>query len=189
MGFISTYLYRKLINIEPVVSKQGNLLMISSGWRAHLLTLGCASRQIIVDPSQKVVRIKGRRFWFGRWSRRIEFDWIQEIVYGYWHSGWGSTSDDGFWGGSGAMSLFGYGEYTEDEMFTVALQLKNNTKVTLCRFFGSGDFVNNTVWPDWCYWGDQFLADATHGTQETSSHALVDVLSNLIQVPVVNPQP
>ena len=185
MGYIVTYILRKIINIEPKVGKQGQTLVISSSWRAHLLSLGAASRKITVDPAKKVLRIKGRRFWFFGWSRRIEFDWIQEIIYGYWSTG--GAGGDGLWSGSSGGGFGWYGEYTEDEMFTVALQLKNNTKVLLCRFVGSGDFVNNTIWPDWCYWGDQLLANATRGSQETNSQALADVLSHLIGVPITNP--
>lgn len=167
MGFISSYLMGRLMNFAPVVSKQGDTLVIASGWRSHLFSLGAASRRITVEPQRKVLHINGRRFWFARWSRRIEFEWIQDIAYGYWSTGQG-------W----------YGEGAEDEMYTVGLNLKNGEEVILCRFFGSGDYYNNTIMPDWCYWGDQYSADLAHGTQNESSHALLDVLSRLLGVPV-----
>ena len=174
MGYISSFLFRKLINVEPTVSKEGQLLIIKSGWRAHLLSLGAASRKISVDPVSKIVRLRGRRFWFFGWSRRIEYDWIQQIEYGYWSTG--------------GSNLY-WGEGTEDEMFTISLRLKDNSDVTLCRFFGSGDFYNNTIMPDWWYYGDQMLAEVSRGTQQQSSYALVNLLENLIGVPVVNPRP
>ena len=183
MRYLSAYLFRKLTNIVPTVSKRGDVLVISYGWRSHLLSLGSVSRRIEVDPNLKVLHIIGRRFWVFGWSKRIEFDWVEVILYGYWNSGWALGTGASGWG------VVGFGEYTEEEMFTIALQLKNNTKVVLCRFFGSGEWVNNSFLPDWCYWGDQMLADATYGSQQSSSSTLVNVLSNLIGVPVVNPTP
>jgi hypothetical protein len=170
MGFVSSFLIRKLINVEPIVAKEGQLLIIKTGWRGHLLSLGAASRKVTVDPVSKIVRLKGRRFWFFGWSRRIEYDWIQQISYGY----------TGFGG-------WGWGEGTTDDLFSISLDLKNNTHVVLCRFFGSGDFYNNTIMPDWWYYGDQLLADVSRGTQEQNSSALVNLLENMIGVPVVNP--
>ena len=170
MGFVSSFLFRKLFNIEPTVTKEGQLLIIKSGWRAHLLSLGAASRKVTVDPVSRVVRIKGRRFWFFGWSRRIEYDWIDRISYGY--------TGIGGWA---------WGEGTTDDLFTISLELKDNTDVLLCRFYGSGDFYNKTIMPDWWYFGDQMLADVSRGTQEENSSSLIRLLENLIGVPVVNP--
>ena len=151
---------------------QGRLLVIKTAWRGHCLSLGAASRKVTVDPVLKIVRLRGRRFWFFPWARRIEYDWIQQISYGY-------TSFGGW----------GWGEGTVDDLFTISLYLKNNTEVLVCRFYGSGDFYNNTIMPDWWFYGDQMIAEAGRGTQDQNSSSLVNLLQNLIGVPVANPRP
>ena len=74
-------------------------------------------------------------------------------------------------------------------MYTVGLNLKNGEEVILCRFFGSGQFYNNTFMPDWWYLSQQLDAQVAQGTQNESSHALVDALTGLIGVPVNNMRP
>jgi len=168
-----SYVIGMLINVEPAISKEGQLLVIRSGWRAYLFTLGAVSRKVTIDPVLRVVHLSGRRFWLFTWARRIEYDWIQQISYGYWSMG-------------GQIPL---SEGTQKELFTVSLDLKNNTQVLICRFFGGGDFYNNTIMPDWWYYGDQWVSEAARGSQEEHSSALVNLLQNLIGVPVVNQMP
>jgi hypothetical protein len=167
----SRWLFGKLLNIGPVISKRGQVLVISPGWQARVFTLGAASRMVTVDPQAKLVRVKGRRFWFFGSSRRIPFDWIEEIHYGYLNTSGSWTIDSG------------------DELFTVALKLKDGKEVVICRFYGQGDFVNNSMLPDWMFWEESITSQIGQGDQQPRSMALADTLSELIGVPVESMRP
>jgi len=167
IGF--SLVFSRLVNVLPRVSKSGNTLVATSDWKSQIWCLGFGGRKVVVDPGQKLLRLFIRRFWFWRTSRRIEFDWVQEVLYGYFstESGWGA----------GQVS----------DLFTVGLQLKNGDSLTVFRFFGEGDFVNNSIWPDWMYWEGYLLADYTRGDQERQSLLFADLLARMIGVPVGNP--
>jgi hypothetical protein len=162
-------IFSRLVNVLPKVSKSGDLLVATSDWKSQIWCLGFGGRKVIVDPTQKIVRLLIRRFWFFRTSRRIEFDWIQEVLYGYYSTG------------------TGWGAYQESDLFNVGLQLKNGESLTLFRFFGEGDFVNNSIWPDWMYWEDRLVANYTRGDQERQSLLYADLVARMIGVPVGNP--
>jgi len=167
IGF--SLLLSRLVQARPKVIKRGGLLVATSDWRSQLWCLGFAGRKLTVDPKQKILRMVWRRFWLFRTSRRIEFDWIEELRYGY------------------ADMSSGWGAYQENDLFTVGLKLKNGEEITLFRFFGEGDFVNNSIWPDWMYWEGFLLAKYTRGDQERESLLFADLLSRLIGVPIGNP--
>jgi hypothetical protein len=54
--------------------------------------------------------------------------------------------------------------------------------VHLFHFYGEGTFVNNSPFPDWCYW-EEYLLDMS-GTQESESRTFVDLLQKMLNVPV-----
>ena len=166
----SAYLFSRVFAFRPVVRKAGNQLVASSDWRSQLFSLGFSGRRVVLDPAQKTIRLIIRRFWFWRTSRRIEFDWVQEVLYGY--------SD---------LSL-GWSARQQQDLFTVGLRLKNGEELTLFRFFGEGDFVNEGIWPDWMYWQDAIVAEYTRGSQESESLLFADLVARMIGVPVSNPQ-
>jgi hypothetical protein len=99
----------------------------------------------------------------------MQFDWIAEVEYAY-----NQLNPE-------------WGAYQEDDLFTVSLKLKNGENVPLFRFYGPGDFQNNSVWPDWCYWEDRVEANLTRGSQETDSLAYAEVVAHLIGVRLGNP--
>ncbi len=55
------------------------------------------------------------------------------------------------------------------------------------NFSGEGTFANHGPWPDWIYW-DEFAFDLS-GSQESESRTFVDLLSKMLRVPVVPPDP
>jgi hypothetical protein len=169
LGF--RWLVSRLLRFRPRISKDGNVLIATSGWRAQICSFGFGSRKVLVDPSMKTIRIIIRSFWFNSSSTRIEFPWVEQILYEY--SDWGV----GFWA------------YQQIDLFTVRLKLSNGEIVTLFRFFGEGDFLNESGWPDWLYWDDFALASMTKGNQERESLMFCDLLGQMIGVPIVNPLP
>ncbi len=171
MDFISQYLFSRLFYFCPKISKQGQTLVARSDWRALTMCLGYGGRMVTIDPVQKVIRLKLRSFWFYQTSKRIEFDWIQEIVYHY---------ND---------IAPAWGAHQENDLFEVALLLKNGERVTLFHFYGEGSFVNNGIMPDWMYWEDFMIADYIRGNQESESLMFADMVSRLTGAPIGNSLP
>lgn len=166
LGF--RWLISRIIRFRPYISKQGPALVARSGARSQICSLGFAGRKVEVDPIVRFVRVTNRLFWFLTSSRRIEFDRIAEILYDY------NDVGVGFWA------------YQQLDLFIVRLLLKDNEEVVLFRFFGEGDFVNYTTWPDWMYLGDHLEARLTKGDQERESLYFAEMLSGLIGVPIGN---
>lgn len=161
---------RWLLTERPRVFADGDALVIADGWKSHLLRLGSFSRMARIDPKAKVVGLKGRRFWFGTWSRAIPFSRIDQIEYGYEETG-------------------GSYDHQEHDKFTLGLRLTNGESVHLCTFTGLGGFMNNSVLPDWMFPGEALEARITAEDQEDRSQNLADVLSGMIGVPITNPLP
>jgi hypothetical protein len=162
----------RLFYSAPSVSKVDGRLIAKTKLKGQILGLGCSSRRVEVDPNAKIVRIVVRRFWFARSSRRIEFDWIEEVLYDYQD-----------------LAASGYFSHREQDMFTVSLQLKNGETVLLFRFYGQGAFENNSIMPDWYYWQQNLETRVVAGNQESESQAYADVVGRLIGVPVGNSTP
>ena len=112
-------------------------------------------------------RLGDRHF---REFKRIPFDRVEAIVYTY---------DD--WNSDAGL---GYSHDSKDS-FTVKLKLWNEHLVHLFNFYGEGAFVNNSPFPDWCFW-DEYLLDLS-GTQESESRTFVDLLQKMLDVPVTRP--
>ncbi|MHB1037535.1 MAG: hypothetical protein ACYC35_26005 [Pirellulales bacterium] len=72
------------------------------------------------------------------------------------------------------------------DLFTVGLRLHDDREVPLFRFFGDGEFTNEGIYPDWCYWRD-YLFDLS-GAQQKESRLFVDLLSKMIGVSVEPPR-
>jgi hypothetical protein len=168
VSWISHFIFSRLVAVWPRISKDGDKLVARSGWKSQLWNLGCAGRKLEVDPKTKILRLTLRRFWFVVTTRRIQFDWIEEVVYRY------------------ADVAPGVMSYQEADLFTVEIKLKNGEHIVLFRFFGQGDFVNYSGWPDWMFWEDFLVAKYTRGDQESVSLLFVDLLSRMIGVPVSN---
>ena len=80
---IASRLITKAFAPRPVVRCEGSLLIIESGWRTSMLTLGGRSRRVSVDRKNEIIRIQDRRFWAFTNRQVISFDRIQEIIYNY----------------------------------------------------------------------------------------------------------
>lgn len=162
-------IYSRLFCVCPRVRKGKGKLFASTAWRLRLLTLGTLYRQVIVDPKQEVVRIRRRYFWLFARNRRIPFDSVKAVIYGY--QDWADTS-------------WSWGRNTAD-LYTVGLRLHGGKELHLFYFYGEGEFVNEGPFPDWLYWDDYLFGAA--GTQQRESHAFVELLGKMIGVPVEPP--
>jgi hypothetical protein len=72
--------------------------------------------------------------------------------------------------------------YQELDLFTVGVVLTSGEAVTLCRFFGPGDWVNNHFMPDWVFFDDHLAAALSRGDQEEESRAYATVVARTVGV-------
>ncbi len=162
-----------LLSICPIINKRDGKLIAETAWRFRLLTLFLLYRKVIVAPQQKEVTIHRRYAWLFSRQYRLKFSEIEAVTYGHEDllafNSWTSSGHDGF------------------DIFAVGLRLMGDEEWKLFNFFGEGTFTNNGPWPDWVYW-DEYLFDES-GTQEAESRAFVDLLSSMLNVPVVPPRP
>ena len=145
------------------------MLVIESGWKTALLTLGGRKRRVTLDPINKIVRIQDRRFWAFTNRDVIAFDRVQEIILTY--------SD---------MLESNWVSHSEEDLYRVGLWLKDGKDMILFRFYGQGDFVNNSIWPDWMMWDDILPGQVVQHDMHSTSLSLADVLAKVIGVPVGN---
>lgn len=159
--------------MAPRIFKRDDKLIARTSWSVRILSLGLSLRTVIVDPSEKVISLKSRGFWFIKRVRRIRFSEVTSMLYRYddvdpfTRSGyvypWIETPS--FWG-----------------VYSVGLRLTDQSDVHLFRFF-AGDFsLPNRRWPDWCY-GWEFIPEPT-GFNEHDSRAYLEVVGKLIGVPL-----
>jgi len=164
----------RLFAVRPRIEKKGSVLVVSTGLRALIYSLGYGSRHVTFDPNRRLVRIRSRYLWLVHSSRFIPFDAIHEVLYSYADV---SPTTSLTWA------------HQQSDLFMIGLKLDKGEEITLFRFYGAGDFVNDGPWPDWMYWGDMLEAKVTMGGQEGESRMLAEVMSGLIGVPIGNPMP
>lgn len=174
MNFITSILFGRLLNVRPRVRKVNGALVADTAPHIAILTLGLKLRRVMIDPKQKAIRIFARYAWFIPRVRHIPFDAVQCVVYDYIELN------------NQYNPFAGWGAYQQQDMFKVCLRLIDGEEPVLCRFYGQGEFVNNTYMPDWMYWGDEVAAELTHGSQETESRSYANTVANIIGVGLQN---
>lgn len=154
---------------RPVIKREGTLLILRSGWRTAFLTLASRNRRVSVDPVNKIIRMRDRVLWLIVRRQVIEFGQVSEIVYEY------SDLFDSSWF-----------SHDSEDLFKVGLWLKDDRVVTLFRFFGQGEFINNSVWPDWMMWSDVLAGRVLPHDMESQALAVAELLSSMFDVPIGN---
>ena len=158
-----------MTSFGPSVEKRNGRLVVRSGLAGRVATMGAFTQVVSFDPGDGQIRVSRRRFWHTR-RRRIGFDLVQAVTYGYEDFAPFKTLS---W------------SYNSLDVYSVGLRLFDGESISLGTFGGPGAFVNNSPLPDWCYWED-YLFDFV-GSQGSRSEALVEVLSGLLGVTVVPP--
>ncbi len=166
---IASRLITKAFAPRPVVRCEGSLLIIESGWRTSMLTLGGRSRRVSVDRKNEIIRIQDRRFWAFTNRQVISFDRIQEIIYNY------SDALESDWVSHDA-----------EDIFRVGLWLKDGKDIILFRFYGQGEFVNNSIFPDWMMIDEIIPGQVVTHNMDSESLSIADVLSKIVGVPIGN---
>jgi hypothetical protein len=156
------------LSIGPRIKKLDGKLFASTARRLQWLTLGLCWRQVILDTQGRELTIAGRYCWFLQTQRRVRFADVEAVTYGY--QDW-------------AMVASLNSAHDTLDLYSVGLRLYDGDDLHLFHFFGDGTFIHNEIWPDWMDW-DRYVFDLS-GTQDRESRLFVDLLSQLIGVPVV----
>jgi hypothetical protein len=170
--FVVSVLLGRLLNVRPRITRRKDGLAATTAPHVMVLALGLRLRTVLIDPHQRAVRIFARNGWLFTRVRYIPFDVVVVVLYGY--------SD---------MTLFRLpiGSYTELDLFAVGLRLRNGEEVELCRFFGQGDWVNNSWTQDWADSGEEFVAELGRGSQENESRVYAEAVAQMIGAPLERP--
>jgi hypothetical protein len=158
----------RLFAVCPRISKGQGQLVATTAWRLRLLSLGSHCRRVVVDLRRKTLVIERTYFWAVSRRRRIPFQTIEAVTYGY--QDW-------------AFPFIWNWTHDTVDLFTVGVRVSGGDEVHLCSFFGEGTFSNAGPLPDWLYWED-FVFDIS-GTQEQESRTFVELLSKLMGAPVI----
>jgi hypothetical protein len=169
IGSIISRLLTMALAPRPVISRRSNFLVVRSGWRTALFTLGGRYRKVIVDPMSQIVRIKDRYFWLIIKTRVITFDRVHEVVYAYTDM----LSSDWF-------------SHDAQDLFKVGLWLQDSKQIILFRFYGQGEFVNNSIWPDWMMWDEILPGQIVQHNMDSDALAVAELLSTMIGVQLGN---
>lgn len=173
-GFLADILFAHVLKLRPRVHKVDGALIADTALHVAILTLGLKLRRVMIDPKQKAVRIFARYGWFFPKVRHIPFHAVECVLYTYSEL-------------NGAINpLSGWSAYQEREMFAVRLRLVDGEEPLLCRFYGSGSFVNNSILPDWLYWDEMLTAPLAQGDQEEVSRCYASAVAALIGVELQN---
>lgn len=165
---IVSRLVMKAVVPRPEVTVEGNCLVLQSGWRTAALTLGGRKRKVIVDRQKSLITIQDRRFWVSS-KQTIVFDRVHEVIYGYVDMG-GNDWTSG----------------NEQDLFTVGLWLKDGKVVTLFRLYGEGEYINNSILPDWMFVDEIIPGQVVKHGMDDHALSVSDVLAATIGVPVGN---
>ncbi len=167
VGSIVSRLLTMAFAPRPNIRREGAFLIIRSGWRTALLTLGGRYRKVIVDPASQIVRIRDRYFWLFIKTRVITFDRVHEVTYTY-------------------SDMFSSDWFSHDaqDLFKVGLWLKDGSQTVFFRFYGQGEFVNNSIWPDWMMWDEILPGQIVQHKMDSDALALAELLSTMIGVPL-----
>jgi hypothetical protein len=138
-----------------------------TAWRLRILLLFAMLRKVEIVPQAESVSVESRYLWLIRRQHTFPFFNINAITYGYQDDSLGSS----------------WNAHDSSDWFNVGLKLADGKEFHLFHFVGDGTFTNNSVFPDWMFWGER-LVDL-EGSQERESRTFVDLLSTMIGVTVV----
>lgn len=146
-----------------------------SSLRYRILTLGLHRRRIVFNRAKRRISISTLYLWFIDRRRRLSFNKVAAILYGYENlnpeSSYALAHDGMDWFAVGLRLYAGEHDFEEIKLF---------------NFLGEGTFVNEGPLPDWMYWDD--IHFDLSGSQEKESRIFVELLSKMIEVPIERPR-
>lgn len=172
--FAFSAIWSRIFTFRPKIYRKDGQLIARSDWRSQFFSLGFAGRQVVVDRTRELIRIRKRTLWIARSTRFIPFKAVEAVTYDY-HD----VDPSGGWAWS----------HQQDDLFLVGLRLQGGERLLLFRFYGSGDFVNDGPFPDWFYWEDILTAKVTMQNTEGESRAFAGSIAAVVGVDVEGSEP
>lgn len=176
MGLIFQVTYHatigRLFNVRPRIRLVNGAIVATTAPHIAVLSLGLKLRKVMVDPNHRAIRIFARYAWFFTKVKRIPFEDVKYVLYKY--------VDASPLGGLPNTT------YQEQDLFVVGVRLRNRKEHTLVRFYGQGDFANNSIMPDWVYFDQIGMSRLSQGSQEDESRLYATSVANMIGVELTN---
>ena len=170
IGQLPMAIATKLLTIGPTVKLQGSVVTMRTSVLGALLTLGLWVRFVTIDGAARTVRVHNQLLWLIPWRVEIPFSDIAEVVYTY----------------SDLLDIFPMMRASDAiDCYTISLERRDLSIVTLFSWVGEGEFVNETYWPDFVYWLD-FRIDFT-GTQKKESMHVFELLRQAVKEAAPSP--
>lgn len=158
----------RLLAVCPRIRKESHRIIGTTAWRVRVFLLGLFYRRVEIDADSRRITIVARYAWFVRRELNVPFTRVRAVTYGY-----EDLSPD---------SILAYAHDSFD-WFRVGLRLADESELHLFHFIGEGTFGNDGPFPDWVYREESVLDLA--GSQERESRAFVELLSMILDVPVI----
>ena len=152
-----------LLSIGPVVSRDGTKLKARTSTFFALLTLGANLKLFEADTATRRIHFHRRLFWVFARSWDVAFEEVVEVKYGYENLN--------------PFAFISADDATDD--FFISLEMRDRSSIALFHWIGEGEFTNNTILPDWWFFGET-LFDAT-GTQQKESMTFYEVLTAMLK--------
>lgn len=158
-----------LLSLAPRIREQGGRIYVQTSGLFRLLTLGSYARTVIIDPGMRRIDVGVRHLWAWVRHRIIPFARVEHIDYRFgslptsW-SRWHGTTD-------------------QLEKFSIDLVLDDDQRIRVATFRGAGSVMTGV---SGALWGGDSLVDYA-GNQEDASRALVELLADMIGVPLGKP--
>lgn len=162
----------RFLTSRPKIRATPDTLTISTGWQSRLLTLGLRTRRVEIDTSNRRLTFATRTAYFFARHWRLGFDELSHLDYGM-----GSLGTDYGW------TDRGFGAQDSVESYTIDLVTTAGQRHRVCAYRGEG--AVQTGWTG-VLLGDDSVFDAA-GTQQSESKQLVEMLSNVLALPIGQP--
>lgn len=171
-GLIVRVLFGRMLRIRPRIIGKNGRLTASTMPHLALFTLFLKLRSVTIDTKLRMIQIHTRLFWVVSFRRFVHFDAVECVRY--------------TWVDLNPIQYLASAGYQELDLYTISVVTSRGAELTLCRFLGPGDAVNETMPPDWWFWENIAFTALSRGDQETESSAYAATVAAVIGVPLTN---
>lgn len=164
--FSGNLFFRALIKTlapRPKIQFNGRTVVVESDWRTLLLSLGARKRKVTVDSDLRFIILRDRHLWVFSKYQRFEFDEVREVLY---------------------QSV---GVDTTSDYYRVGLWLKDGREVVFFRIYGTTEFDNQSILPDWVWTEEVAVGEIASSNHDAQSLNIVELLGRILNVPVGGP--
>ncbi len=149
------------LSTGPRVTREDNRLHAQTSLFVRILSLFSWNKEVLACPREGKVMVNRTALWVFHKRTEIPLTQIREINYKY-------------------ANLLPFSSVTAADAvdcYTILLELQDRREIKLFSWIGAGEFENNSLWPDWCYW-DEYLVDM-QGTQTSESMMFYELIRGM----------